>query len=410
MTVKNAIIVCDYGYIEGGAARIAHETAIALSHEGYNVIFFCAVGPVSQQLKDSGVNVVCLNQDDILHEKSRIKGILRGISNQQAKREFSKILNDFDNSDTVIHVHTWTKGVSSCIFKVAEKKGFKVLITVHDYFLICPNGGLFNYPKRRICELQPMSAKCIFCNCDARSYAQKCFRVIRQWAQNRNIRGNKNISYIFISDFSKCEFLKRYDKIPENRQHFLPNMINFPEHRKRVQCENNDIYLFIGGITEIKGIRIFCEAVTKANVKAVVIGQGILRDELEDKYPSIEFVGWKSKDEMLPYLQQTRCLIFPSIIYEVSPLTPLEVMAYGIPVICSDLCAASEYIEHGENGLIYKGISTNELECAIESAKNDQLITSLSKNAFDNFKGEIYSSTSYLSTLKKIYLKMSESR
>ena len=289
--IKNVVIVCDYGYIEGGAARVAHETAMALHNEGYNVIFFCAVGPVSQQLKDSGVNVVCLDQDDILREKSRIKGVLRGISNKQAKRKFSELLNDLDNCDTMIHVHTWTKGVSSSIFKVAEKKGFKVLITVHDYFLICPNGGLFNYQKKEICNLKPMSAKCVLCNCDARSYPQKLFRVLRQRRQNKNIRKCKNISYIFISQFSKREFLKRYNKIPQGKQYFLSNMINFPEHRERVKCEENDSYLFIGGITEIKGIRLFCEAVTKANVKAIVIGQGILSDELEKRYPNIEFVG-----------------------------------------------------------------------------------------------------------------------
>lgn len=401
--IKNVIIVCDYGYIEGGAARIAHETAMALHNEGYNVIFFCAVGPVSQQLRDSGVNVVCLDQDDILHEKSRIKGILRGISNKQAKREFSKILNDFDNCDTVIHVHTWTKGVSSSIFKVAEKKGFKVLITVHDYFLICPNGGLFDYQKKEICNLKPMSEKCVLCNCDARSYPQKIFRVVRQVVQNRNIRKRKNISYIFISEFSKREFLKRYNKILESRQYFLPNMINFPEHRERVQCENNDIYLFIGGITEVKGIRIFCEAVTKANVKAVVIGQGILRDELEDKYPNIEFVGWKSKDEMIPYLQQTRCLIFPSIWYETMGLAVLEVMAYGIPVICSDLNAASDFIDNGISGLIYKGVETEELIEEIKDTSDNNLVKKLSQNCFKQFKVDLYSSNSYVHGLIKIY-------
>ena len=41
-------------------------------------------------------------------------------------------------------------------------------------------------------------------------------------------------------------------------------MIDFEENRYRVKCEDNDTYLFIGGLTEVKGIRQFCEAVTKA--------------------------------------------------------------------------------------------------------------------------------------------------
>lgn len=401
--LKNAIIVCDYGYIEGGAARIAHETAMALKKEGLNVVFFCAVGPISEDLEKSGVNVICLNQADILHEKSRIKGVMRGISNKLAKIKFAELLDSLNKDETIIHVHTWTKGISSSIFKVAEKKGFKVVITVHDYFLICPNGGLFNYPQKHICNLKPMSLKCVLCNCDARSYPQKLFRLLRQHIQNKNIRRRKNISYIFISEFSKREFLKRYNKIPESKQYLLPNMINFPEKRERVKCEENDVYLFIGGLTEVKGIRIFCEAVTKAQVKAVVIGQGILRDELEKRYPDIEFVGWKSKDEMIPYLHQARCLIFPSIWYETMGLTVLEVMAYGIPVICSDQCAASEYIVDGKTGYIYDGRSIEALSENINKIKNISNVKQMSSTGYSMFDVNNFSPDKYVKSLLDIY-------
>ena len=400
--LKNVIIVCDYGTIEGGAARIAHETAISLKEEGLNVIFFCAVSPVSEELQDAGVQIVCLNQKDILHD-GKIKGALRGISNKAAKREFSKLLDTLDPKETVIHVHTWTKGVSSSIFKVSEKKKFQTVITVHDYFLICPNGGLFNYPKKQICTLKPMSFSCVKCNCDARSYSQKLFRVVRQKRQNRNIRRRKNISYIFISDFSKREFFKRYDKIPQEKQYFLPNMVHYGKDRKRVACENNDTFLFIGGLTEVKGIRTFCEAVTKTNVKAVVIGQGILGKELQEKYPNIEFVGWKNKAEMAEYLEKTRCLIFPSVWYEAAPLTPLEVMTCGVPVICCEDNAGSDYIQEGENGWLYQGNDANALASVILEKSTSENIFKASKGAFEGFQEETFSKTAHVKRLMEIY-------
>lgn len=403
MNVRNVIVVCDYGYVEGGAARIACETALALSARGLKVTFFCAVGPVSEELKNSTVDVCCLEQQDILQEKNRIKGVLRGLSNRKAKNAFNHLLKKFDPQNTVIHVHTWTKGVSSVIFKVAHKNKFKVFITVHDYFLICPNGGLFNYKTSKICEHKPMSIKCITCNCDARSYSHKVFRVLRQKRQNRNVRRNKNISYIFISDFSKREFLKRYNKIPQENQFFLSNMISFPTERERVVCENNNTYLFIGGITEVKGIRIFCKAVTEAKVNAIVIGQGILKKELEDQYPNIDFIGWKTKEEMIPYLNQTRCLVFPSIWYECSPLTPLEVMSMGIPVICSDLNAASEQLKDGKDGLIFNGNDVNDLVKVLEQSGNDELIARLSKEAFKSFNDRDFSQDKYVCDLISIF-------
>ena len=404
--VRNVVIVCDYGYIEGGAARIAHETAIALKQNGYNVVFFCAVGPVSKELTESGIKIICLNQNDILHETNRFKAIFQGIDNKTAKIKFSELLDNLNSNETIIHVHTWTKGVSSSIFKVAEKKGFNVVITVHDYFLICPNGGLFNYKASKICHLKPMSTKCICCNCDARSYLQKLFRVVRQYKQNRNIRKRKNISYIFISEFSKREFFKRYNKIPESKQYFLPNMINFPSNRERVKCEENDTYLFIGGITEVKGIRIFCEAVTSANVEAVVIGQGILKDELEKKYPNVAFVGWKSKEEMEPYIQKARCLIFPSIWYETMGLVVLEIMAYGIPIICSDLCAASEYIIDNLNGMLYDGNSIKECLKVVEKMQESNNVKLLSQECYRAFNPKNYSPSTYIENLIAVYVEI----
>ena len=86
--IENVIVVCDYGYIEGGAARIAHETAVALKGAGLNVTFFCAVGPVSGELLFSGVNVVCLDQADILHEKTGLKAFFAASTIKKQKNGF----------------------------------------------------------------------------------------------------------------------------------------------------------------------------------------------------------------------------------------------------------------------------------------------------------------------------------
>ena len=406
-TLKNIVVVCDYGYIEGGAAKIALDTAKALAGAGYRVWLFCAVGPADEELPAAGVQVVCLGQSDILHEKSRVRGVLRGLCNRQAKKTFSELLSTLDPEETLIHVHTWTKGVSSVIFPVAEKKHFRAVLTVHDFFLVCPNGGLFNYQTSKICELKPLSVKCLSCNCDSRSYLQKLFRVLRQKIQNRNIRRRKNISYIFISEFAKREFLRRYNRIPESRRYFLTNTIRFGADRLRVPCENNGMYLYIGGISEYKGIRPFCEAVTTAGVPATVVGTGILEEELKQKYPNIDFVGWKSKAEMLPYIRQARCLIFPSIYYEVSPLTPLEVMAYGVPVICCDLNAASENIQDGQNGILYAGDGgAVALVEAIRKTREDEDIRRMSEYIFGHFDAERYSEATYLRGLLQIYKKV----
>ncbi len=401
--VKNVIVVSDYGYVEGGAGQIAHQTALALRQAGLRVLFFCGMPPVSEALTNAGIETVCLGQADLLREKNKAKAFFQGIHNKKAVKAFGEVLEKFSPEDTVIHVHTWTKVLSSGIFPVADKRGFRTFITVHDYFLVCPKGGLLNFRKGEICEYKPMSFRCVTCNCDTRSYAQKAFRVLRQRRQNKNIFTCKHLSYIFISEFSQTQFLKRYGGIAEHKRYFLQNPVVFDENRSRVPCESNAEYLFIGRLAEEKGIRLFCEGVTKANVKAIVVGDGELRAELQEKYPQIEFVGWKTKAEMLPYLQRARCLIFPSICYETFGLTAMEGMAYGIPVLCSDLTAASDYVQDGENGFIYAGKDVIGLCEAIARCNVDARVEEMSRNAFETFDADTYALEGYTKKLTAIF-------
>ncbi len=401
--IKNVIVVSDYGYVEGGAGKIAQQTAIALKDAGLNVVFFCAVPPVAEELTEAGIECVCLGQADIVREKNRLKAVFSGINNKKAAKEFASLLDRFSSEDTVVHVHTWTKALSSSFFPVAKKKGFNVFITVHDYFLVCPKGGLLNFRTGEICERKPMSLSCIACNCDVRSYPQKLFRVLRQRKQNKNIRKSDNISYIFISDFAKKQFCRRYDKIPEDKRYFLQNPIEFDADRTRVACENNDEYLFVGRVSQEKGIRIFCEGVTKAGAKATVVGDGDLKEELEKQYPDIQFVGWKTKAEMAPYIQRARCLIFPSIWYETFGLTAMEGMAYGLPVLCSDVTATSDYVENGKNGILYKGTSADALCETIKACENNDKVKNMSVACFDAFDEEKYSLKKYTQKLIGIF-------
>ena len=397
--VKNVIVICDFAYIEGGASRVAHESAIALSKD-YHVTLFAAVGPVSDELQASKVNVVCLGQKDILHDKNRLHAVLQGLWNKEAKEKLSKVLNHFSCEDTIVHVHTWTKGISSSIFDLLEEKGFQVALTTHDYFLVCPNGGLYNYPHHHICEIPPMSGTCIRTNCDARNYGHKLFRVCRQKIQNDHIRPRKNISYIFISDFASTQLLRRYPSI--QKHYFLENPINFT-NRFQVECDKNSLYLYVGRLTDDKGIRIFCEGVTKAHVPAAVIGKGVLYEELKEKYPNIEFAGWKEKKDMVPYLKQTRCFVFPSTYYEASPLTPLEMLACGIPCIVSDKNASKDIIEEGKNGFLYDGYQSEALKQVIERCQEDDLIKTMNTYIYQTFDTTKYSMDNHIRHLKEIY-------
>jgi glycosyltransferase involved in cell wall biosynthesis len=66
--------------------------------------------------------------------------------------------------------------------------------------------------------------------------------------------------------------------------------------------------------------------------------------------PRIGFAGKLSRAELWPVLAQTDLVAVPSIWYENQPLTILEALAAGVPVMVSDLGALPELIEDDASG------------------------------------------------------------
>ena len=200
--LKNVVIVSDSADINGGAADVAINTASMLAERGYKVYFFAGSGEPDKKLIHSNINITNLNQYDLINNPNKLMAAFQGIYNFKARREFAKLLSTLNKDETIIHIHSWTKVLSSSIFKSAFESGFKIFLTVHEYFLSCPNGGFYDFVENHICERQPLSLKCILCNCDKRHYYHKIWRVIRHFLQNRIILKNfDKIGYIFIINF-----------------------------------------------------------------------------------------------------------------------------------------------------------------------------------------------------------------
>lgn len=389
------VIVNDFDYIQGGASKVAIDTAKLLYDNDINVIFFSA----THKENDYKFKQICTNQNECL--KDGIRGAFRGLYNIKAAKEFKKLLKTLDRNNTIIHVHGWTKSLSSSIFRIAKKQKFKIALTLHDYFTVCPNGGFFNYKKCEICKKKAMSFDCIKTNCDSRNYLFKIYRCIRQTIQNLNTKNLKNIDYfISISDFSVDKLKSYFYKNINIRKITNPISVNSND---RVEAEKNSSYLYVGRVSKEKGVDIFCRAISKLKLPAIVVGDGSELGHLKKEYPKIKFVGWKSNNEVLEYMKQARCLVFPSLWYETAGLTAIEASLLGIPVITSNSTAATDYIKDNYDGLYFKTGDTKDLINKIKATKDDKIVELLSTNAYSKTINKTYSFSIYYEQLKKLY-------
>lgn len=400
--VENVVIVNDFNYIQGGASKVAIDTARMLNECGLNVYFFSAVNKNEENI--DGITYISTNQREALKEKNKIKGAINGIYNLKARRKLKELLKKLNPENTIIHVHGWTKALSSSIFDIAFKMKFKVVLTLHDYFTACPNGGYFNYRQNEICHLQPLSRNCIKCNCDSRNYGFKLYRIVRQFVQNKIVKLNDRLEYaISISNFSEKILKPTLGKNTKITRIYNP--IDIDENVEKVKPSKNEYYLYVGRISKEKGVDIFCQAITELGYKGIVVGDGDEREKLQKQYFNIEFTGWKNKDEVKAYMKGARALIFPSRWYEGAPLTTIEAFSMGLPCVVSDKCAASEFTQNNVNGLLFDG-SIKELKEKILQYNENVDIERMCKSTYNSYLEFGFKNEEYVKQLKNYYNKI----
>lgn len=397
--IKNIIVACDYAFYQGGAANVAIETAVALSqYSDYRVYCFTGNGDPCDDLKDNKIIVKALHLPDLLGNKNKVDAMMKGIYNKNVEHAFKQTYRNLDPEETIVHIHTWTKVLTSAVFKAAHDMGFKIFLTIHEFFLACPNGACYDYVKRDICDLKPLSMRCLCTNCDSRNYPQKLWRCIRQFKQNSVVRNINDINYIFISEYQRKQLLRR---MPAPKHQFLVRNPISTYGDYHVECWKNSNYIYIGRLTGEKGPQVFCEAVTRAKVKGIVIGDGIMMSELKNKYPNIDFVGWVDKKHMEEYLRTTRALVFPTQWYEGSPLTVPEVQAHGVPCVVTDCSSAVDDIQNSVNGLIVHKDAESIAEGVTKLS--DDVVKKMSEETFRSYSETDRTDKTYVENLKRVY-------
>ena len=401
----NVIIVNDYAHINGGAARVAIDSAVGLAQDGVHVAYFSAVGPIETVLEKNGVKVTCIGQYDILTNPNRVQAVLSGIWNLRAARMMDALLRQYSPAETLVHVHGWSKALSSSPIRVAIKRGFRVVVTAHDYFLACPNGGFYNYQENKICHLTPLSTACTFTHCDKQNYSQKVWRVFRQVVQQWLGRFPGDVKYfITLSVFSE-QILSPF--LPVGARNFrLLNPISVEKELPVAVLENTQ-FAYLGRVSIEKGIELFARAATELNLDAVCIGDGPDRNRIEKEYPSLKYTGWLSSNQLYQFLKKVRCLVFPSLLYEVSPLAIPEAAAMGIPAIVSDQSAARSDVVDRVTGLWFSGGDLEDLKNKIKQCQSSsEQVASLGLAAYQKFWANPPTLDAHIDALRDIYLRI----
>jgi glycosyltransferase involved in cell wall biosynthesis len=86
-----------------------------------------------------------------------------------------------------------------------------------------------------------------------------------------------------------------------------------------------------------------------AHVKLVLVGDGPLRESLQQRCPDAIFPGMLSHDALATYYASADLFLFPSLTETFGNVT-VEALASGLPVLAFDCAAATDWVKPGVNG------------------------------------------------------------
>ena len=281
--------------------------------------------------------------------------------NSWAGRRVKRAINTFQPD--IIHIHNLHYAIGPIAIRIAKKRGVPVVMTLHNYRLICPSATLFYQGKLFTDSLHARFPwRAIRLGVHSHSRFKTFWLAWTTWFHKKLGTWQQVDRYITLTDFARQLFINSSLGIPAEKYVTKPNFVtlgkasDLSDSPESSNPERTASFLFIGRLTEEKGIHILLEAFTGTDLRLQLVGDGPLRNDVvaaAQTSPNITYLGALDRTAITPLLSSCSALIFPSIWYEGMPMTLLEAFATGTPVIASKLGAMPSMIQDGQNGWLF---------------------------------------------------------
>ncbi len=255
----------------------------------------------------------------------------------------------------VVHVHNFFPQISPSIYDACQDENIPVVQTLHNYRLICPGAMLMREGK--ICEQcitgSPYQAAWYGCYRGSKLGSLVVAHMVAQQRKQGTWQHKVN-RFIALTGFAKSKFVEA--GFPAEKISVKANFMHDPYlETPRSHATNRDFALFVGRISEEKGIKTLLQAWSALDDKTVlkVAGAGPLESLLSGK-DSIMALGLQNAAEISRLMQEAAFMVLPSEWYEGFPLVLVEAFAHGLPVLASRLGSMADIIKDGETGLLFE--------------------------------------------------------
>jgi glycosyltransferase involved in cell wall biosynthesis len=269
-----------------------------------------------------------------------------------AHQHITKLLRE--EKPRVVHVHNTFFQISPAIFAACQEAGIPVVQTLHNFRLMCPAATYFRDGK--ICERCSESGllQGIWHGCYRESRgattAVAFMLAMHRWAKTWIEKVNLHIA---LTQFSRSKFTE--GGLPPDRIVVKPNFVA-PDPGEKTSAGEGAV--FVGRFWPEKGVATLLRAWAKLGgaIPLKILGDGPLSGQLrqmvvDHAISNVTFLGHVGNEDTRAAIKNARMLILPSENYENFPVTIVEALSCGTPVICSRLGAMQEIVTDRATGL-----------------------------------------------------------
>lgn len=314
----------------------------------------------------------------------KIRGFVSGIycpGGVKAMREAIR-----RESPDVVNVHNLYPFISPAALKECRKAGVPVVMTVHNFRIMCPT-GLFMRDNRpcEMCLERGNEWGCVKYNCEhsrlksigyaARNAVARIGRYYRDYVD----------MFACITDFQRRKLIQA--GFSPEKIVVIPNSMDVPP---LTVCEAGNYVAYSGRISREKGVDMIIEAARRhPDIPFKLAGAVRDTDLVADLPSNVELAGYLSGEKLRDFYANARFFVMASRWYEGFPMTILEAARFAKPMVAPDHGGFTEIIGRGDDAigiLVSPGNSDSLSDAIYELWRSSSKTQQLGRKAYDKLK------------------------
>ena len=297
----------------------------------------------------------------------------------EARRKMRRLLRLY--RPDIVHLNNFNFQLTPSILYAAKKEHIPLVMTAHDYQLICPGHLLYRAQDAQLCE-----------ECLEKGFL-RCFR-------NRCIHGSRlrsllgGIEAVFyrtlrtykLLDTIVCPSAFLEQKLLHNPVFHGKTVVlhNFVQNKPAPALDKREYVLYFGRFSQEKGISTLAAACRLLpDIQFICAGSGPLAPLLDD-LPNVKCVGFQTGEALEALIRGALFTVCPSECYENCPFAVMESQMYMSPVIGANIGGIPELVQNGKTGLLFQSCSAESLVQAIHTLWSDrERLAEMTRNCAD---------------------------